>query len=47
MMRPTALKGYDRIGLMKFFLAFLTKALPTDGGTEGRTHALIDMRGRI
>merc|ERR1739838_18039 len=51
MMRPNALKGNDRIGLIKLFLAFLTKALPTHGPTyrraDGRTHALIEMRGRI
>ena len=48
---PKALKGNDRIGLMKLFLAFFTKALhtygPTDGRTDGRTHPLIEMRGRI
>ena len=43
MMRQNALKGNDRIRLMKLFLAFLTKALPT----EGRTHALLETRGRI
>ena len=35
MMPFNALKGNDRIGLMKLFLAFLTKALPTDGPTDG------------
>ena len=35
--RPNALKGNDRIGLTKLFLAFLTKALPTDGRTDRRT----------
>ena len=38
-----ALKGNDRIGLIKLFHAFFTKALRTDGPT----HALIEMRGRI
>ena len=42
-----AQKGNDRIGLTKLFLAFLTKVLPTDGPTDGWTHALIEMRGRI
>ena len=37
---------------MKLLLAFFTKALQTrdrqtDGRTDGRTHALIEMRGRI
>ena len=49
--RHIALKGNDRIGLMKLFRAFLTKALHTyrrtDRRTDGRTHALIEMRGRI
>ena len=32
------LKGYNRNGLMKLFLAFFTKALQTrDGPTDGRT----------
>ena len=31
MMRLNALIGNERIGLMKFFLALLKKALPTDG----------------
>ena len=54
MMRPNALNRHDRIGLMKLFLAFLTKIItdqPTDGladrRTDGWTHALIEMRGRI
>ena len=34
MMRPYALKGNDRIGLMKLFRAFLTKAFPTNGQTD-------------
>ena len=35
MLRPNALQGNDRIGLMKlFFFAFLTKALATDGPTD-------------
>ena len=43
MMRPNALKGNYRIGRMKRFLAFLTKALPTDGRTDGPTegHTLL------
>ena len=55
--RPNALKGNDRIGLMKLFRAFFTKALQsitdgltdgrTDGPTNGRTDPLIEMRGRI
>ena len=36
MMRPT-LKGNDRIGLMKLFLASFTKALHTYGLTDGHT----------
>ena len=46
------------VGLMGLVLAFFTKALqkhykalrtdgPTDEPTDGRTHALIEMRGRI
>jgi len=35
-MHPDALKGNDIIGLMKLFLAFLTKALPTDRPTDGQ-----------
>ena len=30
MMRLNALKGNERIGLMKLFFAFLTEALPTE-----------------
>ena len=41
MMRPNALKGNDRIGPMKLFIAFSTKALPkdrpTDRPTDGHT----------
>ena len=37
-----ALKGNDRIGLMKLFHAFLTKALPTNGGTDGGTDGGMD-----
>ena len=57
MMRPNgikkALKGNDRIGLMKLFPAFFTKALqkhdrrtdgPTDRRTDGRTDGLTDRR---
>jgi len=36
MMHPDASKGIDEIGLMKFFLAFLTKALPMDRPGGGR-----------
>ena len=35
--RPIALKGNDRIGLMKLFRAFFTKALHTDRRTDGPT----------
>ena len=38
MMSSNVLKGNDRIGLMKLFLASLTKALPIDGPTDGWTH---------
>ena len=37
-----ALKGNDRIGLMKVFLAFFTKALHTDGRTNRRTDGRTD-----
>ena len=55
MVGPNAFKGNDRIRLMKIFLAFLTKAIPTDGSTEGPTNgptdgwtqAPIEMQGRI
>ena len=47
MMRPNTFKGNDKIGLMTLFLAFITKALPTDGRIDGRTQVLIEMRGRI
>ena len=33
-MHPNALKGNDRIGLIKLFLTFFTKALPTDRRTD-------------
>ena len=39
--RPNALKGNDRIGLMKPFVHF------SDEPTNGQTHALMEMRGRI
>ena len=45
--RPSALKGNDRIGLMKLFPAFFTKAQKRDWRTDGRTLAHIEMRGRI
>ena len=37
-----ALKGNDRIGLIKLFRAFFTKALHTDGPTDRRTDRRTD-----
>ena len=44
MMRPNALKGNDKIRLMKLFSCILTKALPADGWTDGRTDERMDQR---
>ena len=48
------MKGNDRIGLKKVFLAFFTKALHTDGPTDppsyrdARTHLKrIDEKGQV
>ena len=45
--RPKALKNNDRIGIFYKSITYRPTDQQTNGPTDGWTHALIEMRGRI